>query len=561
MTNSRWFLYERDEDNLINHLCAIRGLNPKELEPNFLKHLHSPSLLPDIDIAISLIKQARKKDWHITIFGDYDADGTPAAALLSIVLDRLQIKHNVILPTRKTGYGLNNEVVETIAKDAQLLITVDTGVGSVDEIALAKKLGLKTIVIDHHLPARNLPPADAIIDPFIPESKYPFNDLCGCALAYKVTVALSKEFPDELTEGFCKWLLDLVAISTVADMMPLINENRVLVHYGLQVLAKTKKPGLVELMKVSGLSQDSLTSYSLGFAIGPRLNASGRLSDNRPAFDLIKETNVDKAAKLAEQINQANFKRQKLVKDLTEQIQENIWLQNKKDDYLIVVTGDNWPSGILGLAAGKISSQTNKPAIVLTNSLKGLSGSGRSLEHYSLIDGLEHSSKHLTRFGGHKLAAGLATNKEKLPKFIDAIKLHAKKNIKDEDLTPKIKIDAQIDYRNINDRTVEEIETMAPFGFGNPSPVMLIKDVQFISPRSIGAKNDHLKAKGKINNIEIDVIGFGLSEKFFNNPLTNLDIVGSLEHNVWRGNKSLQLKIKDFRPSGSEIDGRIPLPQ
>lgn len=561
MEHNRWFLYEREEDNLINHLCTIRGLNPKELEPNFLKHLHDPYLLPDMDKAISLIKQAKKKNWFITIYGDYDADGTPAAALLSTVFDRLQIRHNVILPTRTTGYGLNMEAVKVIAKDAQLLITVDTGITSVDEIVLAKDLGLKTIIIDHHLPKDNLPPANAIIDPFVPESKYPFNGLCGCGLAYKVTVALSKEFPEELTEGFCKWLLDLVAISTVSDMMPLLGENRALVHYGLQVLAKTKRPGLIELMKVAGLSKDSLTSHSLGFAIGPRLNASGRLSDNRPAFDLIKETNVQAAARLARQINEANFERQQLVRKLTQDIQENIWEQNKKDDYLIVVVGDNWLSGILGLAAGKISYQTNKPAVVLTTSREGLVGSGRSLEHYSLIDGLEYSSKYLTRFGGHKLAAGLTTNKENLTKFIDTIKAHAKNNIDSKDLIPKIKIDAQIDHESINDKTVEEIERMAPFGFGNPTPLMLIKNVQFLSPRSIGTKGDHLKAKGKINDKEVDIIGFGLSKKYFNDPQTNLDVVGNLEHNIWRGNKSLQLKIKDFRSSGSKIDGRMPLPR
>ena len=560
MIDNRWFLYDREDDNLLNHLCAIRGLDPKQLEPDFSKDLHNPDLLPDMQKAVSLIKQARKNNWLVTIFGDYDADGTPAAALLSTVFDRLKIKHQVVLPTRKTGYGLNVKTIKTMAQKAQLLITVDTGITAVEEITLAKDLGLKVIVIDHHLPGKTLPPADALVDPFVSGSTYPFNGLCGCALAYKLTVALSREFPQQLTEGFCKWLLDLVAISTVADMMPLINENRALVHYGLKVLAKTKRPGLDELMKVAGIAKDSLTSYSLGFAIGPRLNAAGRLSDNRPAYDLIKATNIQEAASLARQLNEANHKRQQLVRSLTEEIQGQIWIQNKKDDYLVVVTGDSWPTGILGLVAGKLSTQINKPAVVLTTSDKGLVGSGRSPGHYSLIEGLEHSTKYLTGFGGHNLAAGLSTSKEKLPKFIDTIKAHAKKNIKKEDLVPRITIDAQIKEEEINDSTVESIKTLAPFGFGNPNPVILVTNIELSLPRSIGAKNNHLKARGRVGKRELDIIGFGLAKRYFDDPLTKIDVVGNLEHNTWLGTKTLQFKVKDFRHPNSRIDGTLPLP-
>ncbi|MEX2361595.1 MAG: DHH family phosphoesterase, partial [Patescibacteria group bacterium] len=230
MSDYIWKLYDRKETDLISHLCRIRAIDPKALEPDFTEHLHNPNLLPDMAIARALLREAVEKKWSVTIFGDYDADGTPAAAVLAMTCERLGLTHQVILPTRKTGYGINMETIEGIKDSCQLLITVDTGITAIEEVALAKKYAIKVIIIDHHLPKSIIPNADAVIDPFVPSSKYPFKYLCGCALAYKLVVALQEDFPQQITVGFSKWLLDLVAISTVADMMPIVGENRVLVH-------------------------------------------------------------------------------------------------------------------------------------------------------------------------------------------------------------------------------------------------------------------------------------------------------------------------------------------
>lgn len=286
---TRWCVHVRRQPKLLDHLCDLRGIADSDLSPDYARHLHDPMLLPDMDNACDLIEQAVAGKWHVTIFGDYDADGTPASAILSLMLDQIGLEHEVVLPTRLTGYGLRLEQVKEIATRSKLLITVDTGVTSVAEIALAKELGLKVIILDHHLPLDELPPADAIVDPHRIDSQYPFSHLCGCALAYKFVVALGNKFP-ALAERFSKWLLDLVAVSTVADMMPLTGENRVLVHYGLLVLRQNRRPGMQALLAAASVDVKALTAGTLGFTVGPRLNAAGRLGDNMPAYELLTAT-------------------------------------------------------------------------------------------------------------------------------------------------------------------------------------------------------------------------------------------------------------------------------
>lgn len=560
MEKTRWHIYRRPKGSLVEHLCRIRQIPLASLQPSFTEHLHSPGLLPDMAQARQLIREAVKGKWHCTVFGDYDADGTPAAAILSLAFDRIGLAHQVILPTRETGYGLRLEDIPSIAKTSQLLITVDTGIGSIEEIALAKKLGMKTIILDHHLPKDKLPSADAIVDPYIEHSRYPFNDLCGAALAYKLVLALRTDFPKELSEGFCKWLIEIVAIATVADMMPLVGENRVIVHFGLQTLAKTRRPGLIGLMNVAGINPQTLSAATLGFAIGPRFNASGRLNNNRPVFELLKTTSLDEALVIAQTLEQANRQRQNLVSEVLLEATNVLWRQNSSDDHLIVLRGDAWPSGVLGLVAGKIVAMSNRPTIVLTKTNHGYAGSARSIEGFSMIDALEGSKKLLSRFGGHRQAAGLAIAQKDFDGFVDTIKAHAKTVLTKDDLRPIIEIDSELSPDELQSETVLEIEQLAPFGYKNPQPLFLIKSINLSRPTVIGSAGNHLKWRVDQGGAPLEVVGFGLAERFLAAPVEIADIVGSLELNQWNGHSRLQIKLKDYRPPGQPIDKQLQAP-
>lgn len=548
-----WQVHARRSPVLLEHLLLLRGLTVKDLEFNFSEQLHDPFLLPDMEPAVSLIEQAVKENWHITVFGDYDADGTPAAALLQLSLERLGLSVTVVLPTRETGYGLRKVDVEKAAKASQLLITVDTGITAVDEVALAKELGMKVIILDHHLPKEKLPQADAVIDPFRSDSQYPFNYLCGCALAYKFIVACQSRFPENLTEGFVKWLLDMVAISTVADMMHMVGENRVLVHYGLKALIKTKRPGLQELMKVSGLTAEKITPGSLGYVLGPRLNASGRLGDNRMAFELLITNDSNRAKELAAEIEQRNRTRQQIVKDILEQADKILFTQNSREDRCFVVVGSDWSPGVVGLVAGKIAAQYNRPVIVLTGN-ETLTGSARSVGNYSIIDGLTASSKSLTRFGGHNQAAGLSLPASNLSSFVSDLKAHADSFIKREELRKVFKADAFLTETDISLKTINEIEKLQPFGYQNSQPSFIIRSALLGEPKRMGASKDHCKWRVQSAGASFDVIGFGFANRYDASPLVEADLLGLLESNLWNGNETIQFRLQDFRLPNQEIE-------
>lgn len=550
---SRWQLIDRGDRELLEHLCDIRGFAKAEIVPDFTKHLHDPNLLPDMAKARELICQAAKKRSLVVIFGDYDADGTPASALLSHVLTRLEIPHRVILPKRQEGYGLRIETIESLPSETKLLITVDTGITNVAEIARAKKRGIKVIILDHHLPGPKLPAADAIVDPFIPDSTYPFTGLCGCAIAYKLTEALAQDFPAKLNEAFRKWLLDLVAISTVADMMSLRDENRALVHYGLMVLQKTRRPGLKALLAVAGLPPEKITTGSIGYVIGPRLNASGRLGDNMPALKLLTTTDEAEATALAAEIEANNNQRQQAVSVVIEAATRLLFKQNRKDDRCFIVHGDDWPSGVVGLVAGRLSGQYNRPVVVVTGEGEMLTGSARSTNNYSIIDGLRTNESWLTRFGGHRQAAGLSLTRENLPKFIDGLKSHAAAEISVADLVPVHVAEAELIDDELSLATAAALAMLSPFGQDNPQPLFLIRDVTLGEARVLGNGGDHLKWQTNRNGNRLEIIGFGLAKRRGELP-TKADLLGHLEINSWRERQTLQLRLVDFRPAGGEIE-------
>lgn len=550
---SRWIVKRRTHADLFEHLLSVRQLTKEQLNPDFHRNLHDPNLLPDMAKARALIVQAKKQKWFVVVFGDYDADGTPAAALLSILLKKLEINHEIILPTRREGYGVSDHHVELIAQKAQLLITVDTGITAVEQVAKLNKAKVKTIILDHHLPGSKLPEADAIVDPFVEKSKYPFNHLCGCALAYKFVEALAADFPEIISESFRKWLLDLVAISTVADMMYLLGENRDLVHYGLKVLQKNRRVGLKALLEQAGLKAEKLTVGSLGFAIGPRLNASGRLDTSMPVFELLTTNNPQKAATLARQIEVANRERQTLVEKMEVEAEGLIWKQNERTDKLVAILGEDWPTGMVGLVAGKLSERHSRPAIVGSLIDGTIVASGRSGGRYALIDGLSASESYLKRYGGHKQAAGMSLSPDNWVAFVNKIKTHAASMLTEADIQPTFKVDAILRENDIDLNVATELERLEPYGLGNPRPLFVLKDVKIENLKKLGDGTHHrmeiIQDGWKLNGIWFRSTGKvdGIEGK-----ITNL--LGHLQVNHYRDDDSLQFQIVDHSVDSSIIE-------
>ncbi|MEK9167585.1 MAG: single-stranded-DNA-specific exonuclease RecJ, partial [Patescibacteria group bacterium] len=476
MVIKKWQVYRRHaDDSIIEHLCRIRQIDSSKLVMDYQTHLHDPNLLPQMDKARALIVEAVRNKLPVAIFGDYDADGTPASALLASVCQKLGLIYEVYLPTRQTGYGLSESFVDSIAQQAKILITVDTGVTSVKTIKQLKKLGVRTIILDHHLPPEGeLPPAEAIVDPFLQGSKYPFPNICGCALAFKFAQALQQDFPLQLTEGFLKWQLDLVAISTVADMMVMRDENRPLVDFGLKVLKKTKRPGLVALIRLSGVKIEELNAGTLGFTIGPRLNAAGRLGDNRPVYDLLTTVDPIKAEELANKIEKLNRERQSLVETVLAEAQSQIWQQNKSDDFVFLICQKGWPSGVVGLVAGRLAEKYYRPVVVGSLSDSQIVASTRSIGDYPIIDALTSTRHLLERFGGHRQAAGLTVKQKEWEALSRNLKKHAKQHFKGILPKPILKADDFLALDNATLARAKVLSALEPHGLGNSRPTFII---------------------------------------------------------------------------------------
>ncbi|MBI4948483.1 single-stranded-DNA-specific exonuclease RecJ [Candidatus Berkelbacteria bacterium] len=541
---SNWSAYKRSDDDLLTHLLKVRKIETEWLDPSYDKHLHDPFLLPDMEKACKLVAKLKLGD-KIAVFGDYDADGTPAAALLYELLTQLGFLVQVLLPTRQEGYGLNSQTIKKIDSGTKLLITVDTGITANQEI---NEFKMPVIIIDHHLPKETLPKAGAIIDPFLKNSKYPYKYLCACALAYKFALALTKYFPNKISSDQTKWFLDLVAISTVSDMVPITGENRVLVYYGLIVLKKNRRVGLKALMEVSGVDVASIDAERLGYVIGPRINASGRISDNRPAFELLITKDPITANKLAIELNNNNIERQKLVLNVQNEAETELFIKNNPEDKLFILFGKNWPGGVLGLVAGKIAQKYNRPVIIGSVSNGNVTASARSISNFSIAEALQFASVHLSRFGGHDQAAGLTLNEKNAAKFVDNIKHYAETKLKSADLQKTYVADSLITINEIKFDLINSLDRIAPFGYQNPKPLFILKDINLGSARKMGANENHFK--WQIEN-DIDVLGFSFAQKKI--PTSSAHLLGNIEKNTWNGNTKLQINLVDILPASALI--------
>ncbi|MBD3367573.1 MAG: single-stranded-DNA-specific exonuclease RecJ [Candidatus Eisenbacteria bacterium] len=511
--------------------------------------LADPELLPDIEPAIDRIRRAVERNERIFVCGDYDVDGITSIVLVKRCLESAGLEVAFYIPNRLTeGYGLS-EVGVRAARDygARLIVTVDSGITGHEEIALAKDLGIDVIVTDHHEPQESLPPAVAVVDPKRRDSDYPFKHLAGVGVAHKVMTALA--MGDREVAYAVDETLDLVAVGTVADIVPLIGENRVLTSLGLDRLRDTENHGLRALMDVAGVESVTARAAHIGFALGPRLNAAGRLGDASIGVELLTTGNPEKAERIARTLDGENRKRRELecaVLDDALRIIEEEGLQDTRRS--IVLWSEKWHPGVIGIVASRLAKQYNRPTILFSVSDGFSKGSGRSIPGFDLHAALVSCRDHLESFGGHRHAAGVSLAAERLPEFSRCLENAVSERLSDEDLVPVIDVDAMVALEDCTFELVNEMKTMRPFGAGNPEPIFGTRRLKVISAKRVG--KGHLKLTVAQGGRTMDAIGFGMGE-----ALDDLRASGGmvalayvLEENTWRGVTNLQLRLKDIQP-------------
>ncbi len=548
------------------------------LNPDYSSDLHDPYLFKDMTKAVELITSCIARGEKITVHGDYDADGVCASVVIISTLKKIGAKDvGIFLPHRETdGYGLNNNTVKLLKENGtKLIITCDCGISNTPEIALAKELGLSVIVTDHHAMPAVFPPADAIIHPLVPGEPYPDKGLAGGGVAFKLAEALLQNhkktnplLPDGQThEAFEKWLLDMVSISTVGDMVPLLGESRTLVRYGLTVLNKTRNVGLQQLLIHTGLADETgrpkrgnYDARTIGFKIAPRINAAGRMDHANVAFNLLMADSEAEAANLAAQLNQNNADRQKLTEELLNQARDYLKTTSQLDNPILFALGAGWSTGILGLIASRLKDEFYKPILVMGLNKGQITGSGRSIKEFNLIAALQTMPEFFAKFGGHPQACGFSLkNPEVLEDFKTKLLATTAKAVADVKLVPNIIIDAEIDdLSEINWKLYDLLQKFEPFGQANEEPKYAAYGLTIAGIEPVGQDGKHLRLLLKHHSHLVrKTIGFGLGDinRYPQNWRETLhvgdkiDMVFSISVNEWNGNRELQMMIEDLRKS------------
>lgn len=545
---------------LILKLLVNRGItDPLEVE-NFFnldydRDVLDPFLFNEMEKAVKRIREAKEKGEKIAIYGDYDADGVTATVLLSEALESLGFSEIIVyIPNRQLeGYGINISAIEYLhKKEVKLIITVDCGITNISEVERARELGIEVIITDHHHVLCEIPKALAIISAKTKESKYISKDLSGVGVAFKLAQALYQKMnPGKIDQ--LKWLLDLVAIGTIADCVSLKGENRALVKYGLIVLSKTKRIGLQEMFKVGRIGIDENNppdTHKVAFLVAPRVNASGRMDHASVAYKLMMEKDRVMARDMALEVEAKNQERQKLTAEITRQVRV-VAERDFKDKKMIFAYNEHWPIGVLGLVAGRITDEFHKPAVILQKQEKEFAGSLRSIPEVNIIRSLEQCAELLIKFGGHSQAAGVKLSAENLDVFQERFSGIVEEKLFGVELSPVIEIDAEISSSDISWDLCEAIKKMEPFGEGNKEPVFLISRMKICEAKMVGNGTKHLKLSltSPDNNPKIfDSIGFGMGEKFQHLKKNDMvDIVCMLNEDEWNGNRKIQLKLIDLK--------------
>ncbi|MGQ9832354.1 MAG: single-stranded-DNA-specific exonuclease RecJ [Candidatus Villigracilaceae bacterium] len=521
-----------------------------EAQTDFDTH---PFQMTGMQASVDRIRYAIAHHEPIAIYGDYDVDGVTATALLTQALKALGGNVRPYIPNRfDEGYGLNPEALNSLKEDGvKLVISVDCGIRSPNEAAHARTLGLDLIITDHHHPAEELPPAFAILNPKQPEDTYPDKDLAGVGVAYKLAEALLLESGLQATERvrFLNGLLDLVALGTVADLAPLTGENRHLVRRGLEQMRSTQRQGLFSLANVAGLNLSRVTSSDIGFVLGPRLNAAGRLDSALAAYELLVTSDIRRAGDLAQKLDRQNRERQALTQQIQEQA-EVLARAGEADVPLLFAVHPEFNPGVVGLAASRLAEIYYRPAIVGQLGEETLRCSCRSIPELHITNALDECADLLVRHGGHAAAAGFTVRVENLEALKARLKEIARRELGGRDLRPTLSADVEVPLSAMHPDLLRYLTKLQPTGYGNPEPIFVSRGVQVKSARQVGASGKHLKMTVSDGQITFDAIGFRLGHLYENLP-ARVDLMYAFETNEYNGRISLQLNLKDVKPAGT----------
>ena len=538
---------ENGLSNLISSILASRGIIEKEKVREFLNptrdDFHNPFLMPDMEKAVDRILKAIQTQEKAIIYGDYDVDGITSITVLKKFLEERNLQVGEYIPNRlNEGYGLNKEAVKKIAEQGyKLIITVDCGVSCIEEIKYATELGLEIIVTDHHEPAEELPKCLAIVNAKRKDSQYPFNQLAGVGVVFKLIQAISIKLNLDNKE-YLKYL-DIVCVGTISDIVPLVDENRVITKLGLKLVPITKNIGLRTLLASTGYKE--VNSTTISFGIAPRINACGRMGEEKEALRLFLTNDLHEAKEITERLNNYNLERQETEKRIFKQALEQIE-NGEKDKSCIVLGQEGWHHGIIGIVASKVTDIYFKPSILICFEGEEGKGSGRSIPGFNLHDAVMNCDTYVEKFGGHSMAIGINVKRENFEKFKKEFEEYTQ-NSHISDIIPIIQIDKQVDIKKINLQDVNELKLLEPYGEGNKMPVFLIKNLKILSIRSL-SEGKHLKLKLGVDNYMIDAIGFNMGEVADKYLIGDkVDIVGNLEINQFGGNENIQVNLKDLR--------------
>jgi len=514
----------------------------QEFLDNDPPEMDDPFVMSNMDHAIKRVIEAMDKGETVVVYGDYDADGITATTLLMEVLGEDGINARYYIPDRMTeGYGLHDEALTYLkSSGADLIITVDCGIRAVKEIQNAKDLGLDIIITDHHAPGPEIPDAYAIINPKQKEDSYPFKGFAGVGLAYKFGQALKTTLGKHISRG----ALELVAIGTIADLAPLTGENRFLVARGLQNLNQSERPGLKALVEVAGVGGKKIDSDTVGFALGPRINAAGRLENAEKALELLLSKDLELAKELALELDTINRKRQKLTGEIVELARmqvADIWAEKN----LIFAAHPEFHEGIVGLAASRLSEEFYRPAIVAVKGEEFTRGSARSIPGFHITEAFDTCADILQQYGGHSSAAGFTVATASLEKFWERLEIFAEEKMVELELIPSVEIDVEVSFSEINSELLAFVEKLQPCGIGNPKPMFGTRNVQIINKRGVGRNQNHLKLMLKSEGRMFDVIAFRKGN-ITNSIPPVINIAFYIERNIYMGYESIQLNIQEI---------------
>ena len=564
----RWKIKQPSEDHvasikkefntseIIAKVLANRGIESLKSSHNFFNpsndQLHNPFMMKNMDIAVDRISKNIQNQKPILIFGDYDVDGTTGASLLYLGLKDLNAIVEYYIPHReKEGYGLSAGGIDYAQSvGADLLITCDCGINAFQPVDYANEHGIDIIITDHHIPDKKLPNAYAVLNPKQKGCEYPFKGLCGCGVAFKLISALSEKSGIGQNVGLN--YLDLVALATSADMVPILDENRVLVHGGLDQLEESKSPGIHQLLVQTGLVGESLNVGKLVFGLAPKINAAGRMGDANRTVELLTTSDKTRAEELASVLVQENKRRQLIQEDIVNEairlVHSQVDLENNK---VVIIGSKGWHLGVVGIVASRIKDEFSRPAIVIAFDKKGIGkGSARSIPHLDLYEALSYAAKFLEGYGGHPMAAGLTVHEDKFENFKSLFLRNANKILTNDDLIPAISIDGEMALTDINSRFMRFLEKLGPFGPGNMRPKFVSRNLSISGQPRLMGNGEHIRFIVSQNGRNYPAVGFKLSSHY--EDLIRgvpVDIAYVVEVNQWQGQSNIQLNVRDIQLS------------